>query len=62
MRALLDLTRDEAAVQDLSSELQELLLKAGGRLKTLDPKHGEKELIKSVADVLTKLSQPLRKP
>jgi len=63
VRALLDLMRDnEAVVQDLSGRFQELLLAAGRRLKILDPKHGDEELIESLAVVYATLSQPPREP
>jgi len=62
VKALLDLMREnEAAVQEFSTQCRYLLGEACKHLKILDPEHGEKELIKSVAAELAKLSQPLRK-
>ena len=63
MRSLLDLMREnEAAVQDMSPQCQELLHNASADLKLLDPEHGEEELIELVAAALAKLALPLRKP
>jgi len=64
VRALLDLMRDnEAEVKEmLSDRCQVVLLDAREHLKILDPEHGEKDLIKSVAAELAKLSHFLRKP
>jgi len=52
----------EAAVLAMSDHFRKLLLQASGRLKILDPEHGEENLIKLVAAELAKLSLPLRQP
>jgi len=63
VRALLDLMRgNEAAVKELSIQIQYLLDEASAHLKILDPELGEEELIELVAAELAKLSQHLRKP
>ena len=63
MRALLDLMRgNEAAVLAMSAPCRNLLGEAFKHLKILDLRHGERELMKSVAAELSKLSQPLVKP
>jgi hypothetical protein len=53
---------NEAAVQDLSAHCRQLLRKVSEQLNILDPKHGQEELIQSVAAELAKLSLPLRQP
>ena len=61
MRALLDMMRDnEAAVQVLAAACQELLEHASLFLNILDPKVGEKELIKAVAAAAAKLLALIR--
>ena len=56
MRALLDLMREnEAAVNSLLRVRQNVLKDASLRLRILDPEHGDKELINSVAAELAKL-------
>ena len=63
VRALLDLMRgNEAAVRDVSTQCESLLMDVSVHLKILDPVHGEKELINLVAAALAKLELPLRKP
>jgi len=56
VRALLDLMREnEKEVQVLAAACQELLEHASLFLNILDPKVGEKELIKAVAAEVAKL-------
>ena len=56
MRALLDLLREnEAAVKTMLRLCQSVLQNATSHLKVLDPKHGEEELVKSVAAERAKL-------
>ena len=56
MRALLDLLRDQAAaVQDQAALIRLVLRAATSRLKILDLKVGDKELIKEVAVEMAKL-------
>ena len=55
MRALLDLLRDnEAADEIMLGRRQDVLRDASRFLKILDPKHGDEELINSVAAELAK--------
>ena len=56
MRALLDLLREnEAAVNTMLRLCRSVLQYVSAHLKILDPKHGEEELVKSVAAELAKL-------
>jgi len=62
VRALLALMRsDKAAVQNMLGQCQDLLEDVCRRLKILDPKLGEEELIKSVAVQVAKLVAELVK-
>ena len=57
LRALLDLMREnEAAVQENLLLCQQVLVQASKNLTILDPLVGEKELIKSVAAEMTKVT------
>jgi hypothetical protein len=57
VRALLDLMRKNgASVPENLMHCQNLLQRASKHLQILDPEHGEKELVKSVAVELARLT------
>ena len=58
VHAILDLLREnQAAVHEVPCMCQQVVFEASQYLKILDPKRGDKELVKAVAVELAKLSR-----